>query len=309
MTEEPCRVARSWGWWRLGFGLLIIIAVGAYLSTGDNDAFEHMPTVPTAHEEPPQSSPAPIEPPDRAEQLQNLLAGFAAAQAAEFYIYAHDLKTGDSAERQANTAVPSGSIYKLFLANEIYRLNEAGQLDLSRPAGHSGYSIAGCTMEMVQNSLNACGEAIRDLLGAASLTQSLQRQGYTRTDLRKDPAAAAAPRDIALLLERLYEGGYFSPSHTAEFLNYLKNQRYRFRLPEGLPREPAVQGLIGTRNKTGYVFGYTHDAAIILGENTDYILVSMSGPWIKPEDSSNAHRHLSGLVYNFFNGTDYELKY
>lgn len=250
------------------------------------------------------------QPPSRQELLEQLVSEFSAAQPADFYIYIEDLQTGDKAALGANKPIPSGSIYKLFLANEVYRRSAAGKLDVNAPAGGSGYSIAGCTMQMIQNSLNLCGEAMRELLGAAETTKALHKQGYTNTDLKKDPAAETSAADVALLLKRLYRGNYFTRGQTTEFLGYLRNQRYRFRLPEGLPLEPARQGLIGTRNKTGDVLAYTNDAAIILGENTDYIIVSLSGPWKLPfAESSKAHRHLSGIVYNFLNGTDYKLKY
>lgn len=243
------------------------------------------------------------------EETRETLDRFVAEYGDTLYMYAADLETGGYAAYQPETSVPSGSIYKLFIAGEIFRQKTEGALDVSQPAGAKGWSIAQCTQQMVQNSSNACGEALRAKLGPQKITRSLHEQGYTNTDVAKDPAAKTSARDVALLLNRIYEGGYFTQEHTRKFEQYLKNQLYRFRIPEGIPREPAIRGDVGTRNKTGDVYGYTNDAAIVLGENTDYLLVILSGEWPSPTASSYVHRYISGTMYNFFNETDYQLPY
>ncbi len=224
-------------------------------------------------------------------------------------IYAADLRSDTYAAHKPENSIPSGSIYKLFVAGEVFRRSERGTLNIQRPSGVKGWTIAQCTQQMVQNSSNECGEALRAKLGPQKITKALHKQGYVGTDIAKNPAAETSARDVALLLQRIYDGGYFTKPHTEKLDYYLKHQLYRFRIPEGLPREPATQGKLGTRNKTGDVYGYTNDAAIVLGENTDHILVIMSGEWQSPTASSYVHRYISGELYNYFNDTDYDLPY
>ncbi len=241
--------------------------------------------------------------------IQEALDEFTSEYGDTLHMYAANLNTDRYADHQPKVSVPSGSIYKLFIAGEVFRRHTRGELELDRPSGVNEWTIGQCTQQMVQNSSNACGEALRAELGPKTLNRSLHEQGYTNTDVAKDPAAKTSARDVALILQRVYDGGYFTKAHTRKLDSYLKQQLYTFRIPEGLPREPAVRGMLGTRNKTGDVYGYTNDAAIVLGENTDYLLVVLSGQWSRPVASSYVHRYISGTMYNFFNDTDYSLPY
>lgn len=238
--------------------------------------------------------------------LEEVLAGHAADK---LYIYAADINQGTYAQHQAQTPIPSGSIYKLFLAEQVFRQAAAGELRLDEVLPGSEQTAAACTKQMVAHSSNACGTAMRDWLGRQETTQALGRQGYEATSMFSDPAAVTSAQDIALLLQRLEDGSSLKEEHAARILQYLREQLYTFRIPEGLPRQPAIEGRLGSRNKTGDVFGYTNDAAIVYGENTDYILVILSGEWASPTDSSLVHRQISGRFYNYFNDTDYELLY
>lgn len=263
---------------------------------------------PKPQEQAPQAAIA-VEPTE-SEKLQNLLNKFAEKQPADFYIYAKNLKSGATATIDPIESVPSGSIYKMFLANQVYKLTEAGQLNLSNVVSGSNYTFGQCTYQMVQNSLNFCGEVVRNHLGAAKQTAALNKQGYTCTSLMRDDAAHTCAKDVALLLERLYNGGYFSKAHNAQFMDYLKNQLWRFRIPTGIPGHLLASGAAVTYSKTGDVYSFANDAAIVKGENTDFILVVLSGGWQKVfPDSSYAIRNLAGNVYNFMNKTNHTLPY
>lgn len=230
-------------------------------------------------------------------------------QSDQLHIYAANLDTKRYAEHQSRQAIPSGSIYKLFLAEHVFRQVASHELSLERTVPGQGHTLAECTRLMVQHSSNACGKAVRKMLGAETTTRALHERGYESTNLLTDPASETSARDVAWLLTRVHESEGLGDEHTQLLQQYLRNQQYTFRIPEGLPREPAIAGEIGTRNKTGDVFGYTNDAAIIYGENTDYVLVILSGEWQSPTASSLVHRRISGQMYNYFNQTEYELPY
>lgn len=242
-------------------------------------------------------------------ELEKLLNKYAGKHEDTLYLYAADLDSETYGEHRSDITIPSGSIYKMFVAEVVFKRAADGRLNMNSPSGVSGWTIGQCTQQMVQNSSNACGEALRAKLRPKSINKALREQGYTGTDLAKNPAAETSARDVAMLFNRIYQGDYFTQAHNDKLHYYLKNQLYRFRIPEGLPRKPAIEGRLGTRNKTGDVYGYTNDAAIVLGENTDYILVILSGEWPSPSASSLVHRRISGELYNYFNDTDYDLPY
>ncbi len=53
----------------------------------------------------------------------------------------------------------------------------------------------------------------------------------------------------------------------------MKDQRINNRLPAGLPAGTSIA------HKTGDLDGYVHDAGIVYGPKTDYLIVMTSGPW------------------------------
>ncbi|MBI3983901.1 serine hydrolase [Candidatus Microgenomates bacterium] len=246
----------------------------------------------------------------RRDKLEKLITDFQKSQPAKVYVYVKDLKTDDTVEIGSTVSIPSGSIYKLFLANQVYKLNEAGKLNMFSTVTNTGLTFDHCTMRMVQFSWNYCGEQVRLHLGAVKQTAALVKQGYAETNLFYKDAAHTSASDVALILERIYKGGYYSKAHTAQFLSYLRNQYYRFRIPTGIPPDLLSSGKVVTYNKTGDVYAYANDGAIIEGEKTNFILVILSGPWsIVYPDSSYAIRHLTGLIYNFLNDTKHSLPY
>lgn len=243
--------------------------------------------------------------------LENILLSYIASEpTTNFYIYIKKLDSGAEVGTRSDIAVPSGSIYKLFVAHEAYRRNELGEFNFTQKAGSTGYTVGQCVIRMVRNSTNICGEAVRAMLGPERITTDAHAQGYLGVDYTSHEAAHVSPKDIALLYERLLAGATLNDAHRAEFIKSLKDQEWTFRIPEGLPREPVRRGIADWANKTGDVYDYGNDSAIVWGERATYILVVMSNHWqsVFPQ-ASYSIRHFSGLVYNTMNGTNYELVY
>lgn len=242
--------------------------------------------------------------------LQKLIKEYANSEQANFYIYIKNLNNGVAVALSSDTSVPSGSIYKLFVAHEAYRRQEAGEFSFAAAAGNTGYNVGQCVVLMVRNSTNVCGESVRAMLGAARLDQDLHAQGYLGVDFSSHEAAQVSASDIGLLYERLLTDAILSTAHRAEFIQSLKDQEWTFRLPVGLPPEPVRAKALDWGNKTGDVYDYANDSAIVWGESTTYIVVLLSNNW--PEVfpySSYSIRHFSGQLYNLLNETSYKLAY
>lgn len=67
------------------------------------------------------------------------------------------------------------------------------------------------------------------------------------------------------------------------------------KIPQGVPED------IQTANKTGETEEVQHDAAIVFGEKTDYILCVMSTGIEESGTAIQTIQEISSVVYNFLN--------
>ncbi len=221
--------------------------------------------------------------------LQELLNNFNAKHPGIYSIVVKDLKTGQTATIDPKRQVTSASLYKLYVAERIYRLIDTGQLRYTDAAGYgTGRTIEGCLRVMINVSDNACGRALGERLGWGKQNTALARTGYSQTSLTTLQQTSAA--DTALLFERLWLGRLASAGLNQDFLNLLKDQRVNNRLPIGLPAGTLIA------HKTGDLFGYLHDGGIVYGPTTTYIVVVTGKPGSNPAHFADLSRQL----WNFF---------
>lgn len=238
------------------------------------------------------ATPAPTATPVAAD-LQTLLNTFAAAQPGKFAIVVKDLKTGATATVDASRPMTSASLYKLFVAQRTFQRVDLGQAQLTSAAGGgTGKNIQGCLNVMIVVSDNGCGRALGTLLGWGAQNHSLEIEGYPGTSLATPQKTSAT--DVATLFERLYRGTLLSKASSDQFMALLKSQRVNNRLPQGLPAGTVFA------HKTGDLDGYTHDAGIVYGPKTDYLVVVMSGSWSVPGSSPAMFANLSKQLWNYF---------
>jgi beta-lactamase class A len=238
-------------------------------------------------------TPAPVTPAPPKGQLQPLLNAFVASGGSSFGILVKDLKTGETATYQADQQMESASLYKLFVAQRIYQRVDLGQLKYTSPAGGgSGNNIAQCLTVMINISDNTCGRALGSILGWGAQDEALEAEGFTNTDLATPQQTSAA--DVGRLLERLNAGTLLSPDSTQRFMGLLKQQKVNNRLPMGLPAGTVIA------HKTGDLDNFVHDAGIVYGPKTDYLVVVMSGPWNAPANAPAKFATLSQQLWNYF---------
>jgi beta-lactamase class A len=224
-------------------------------------------------------------------ELQALVDKLAKNARSEVYISVRDLKTGAIASTGGNTSITSASLYKLFVANQIYRQIDAGKLSLKKVLPR-GKTVEQCLEPMITVSDNPCGAQLGDLLGWGKQDVDLQNQGYNGTSL--DDLPRTSSNDVALLLARLYANKLLSAESNEAFLNLLKDQTIVNRLPQGLPSGTEIA------HKTGDLYGYMHDAGIVYGPKTDYVISIMSGPWDYPAQAPADFEDISQQVWEFF---------
>jgi beta-lactamase class A len=225
--------------------------------------------------------------------LQTLLNTFTGGSAM-YGITVTNLTTGEVANVNGDTPIETASLYKLFVADEIYHRLDTGSLKLSDSAGGgSGQTIGQCLTAMITVSDNTCGLALGDIIGWGSHNAALKADGYTSTNL-SGAYPVSTPNDISAIFSRLYNNTLNSPSSNTAFLDLLKGQQLNNQLPTGLPAGTVIA------HKTGTIDGYIHDSGIIYGPKANYIVVMMSGPWGTPASANSEFQSLSSQLWNHF---------
>jgi beta-lactamase class A len=226
--------------------------------------------------------------------LQSIIDNFVNANTpANWGIVVKDLKTGQTASYQPDRQIASASLYKLFVAERIYQRIDVGQLNYGDPAGGgTGETVDQCLIVMINVSDNDCGRALGGILGWGAQNQALSQEGYTETDMSTPQQTSAS--DVARLFTRLYDRTLVSPNSEDKFLGLLKDQQVNNRLPQGLPAGTVVA------HKTGDLDGVVHDAGIVYGPKTDYLVVVTSGSWNAVGDIPPMFSDLSSQLWSFF---------
>jgi beta-lactamase class A len=210
--------------------------------------------------------------------LQEVVDAFADAQAVPFSVVAVDLASGDRAEHLADRQVRSASLYKLFVARELLRRIDAGELARDAPAGDDdGRTVAQCLEAMIVVSDNACGVAALDIVGRGALDARLHDDGFAQTTLASPQRTSAV--DVARFFALARDGTLLGPGGedvTAELYGLLRRQQVNDRLPTGLPPGTPIA------HKTGDIQHWAHDAGIITTPRGDVLLAVLSGPWDSP---------------------------
>jgi beta-lactamase class A len=261
---------------------LVLLRPSLFIHPAAPQATAAVPAASVALAAPPAPTPPPAVP--DAAPLQRLIDTFTAGQPAQWGIYVQDLRTGATAHSNSDTQFLSASLYKLFVAYGIYQQIDAGRLPAAR--------VAACLNQMITVSSNDCGQALGNRLGWGEFNAQLKAAGFNHTNLASLQKTSAA--DVALLLERLYQGKLLSPASTQAFLGLLKAQQINNRLPIGLPAGTPMA------HKTGDLFGYVHDAGIVYGPTSAYLVAVLSGPWSAPGSAPSRFAELSRQLYEAF---------
>ncbi|HIT05937.1 MAG TPA: serine hydrolase [Candidatus Scybalocola faecipullorum] len=101
--------------------------------------------------------------------------------------------------------------------------------------------------------------------------------------------------DCGMLLEAIYDGTCVSEDASSQMLDLLLAQQSRGKIPAGVPEDIEVA------NKTGETDETQHDAAIVYGEDTDYILCVLSDEVPDSNAAASLIREISSEVYVYLN--------
>lgn len=221
---------------------------------------------------------------------------------ANWSIYVKNLKTNQSISTCSRSFTAASTI-KLFAMAAAYDKIERKQLTMTSDLSTKLWNM------IVYSDNDSFNSIVADYVGPAEMNQFLKRQKFTRTaqyhgigpgshpylsSTRVNGVNHTSAADCGMLLEKIYRGTMASKSASDAMLSLLKQQTYRYKIPAGVPSGVTVA------NKTGEFEQFQHDAAIVYGQKTPYVICIFS-------EDSNANsishiRRLSSMAYQYLNG-------
>lgn len=239
-----------------------------------------------------------------------------------------DLTTGQTFLLHEDEVFPQASSIKIAVLAELYH---QGQLSSEGASGKSKltdlYTLE--TKDLVQDSDimlgltpgvtqvtnrdlatmmiavsdNSATNVLIDRLGMENVNTLMDGLGLTHTRLRRkmmDVKAASegrenisTPREMMILLERIYRGKVLNKEMTDDFLKMLsthKSSAISRDLPEG----------VRSADKPGELEGVRADSGIVFAENRPYVLCVMTTYLHDEHDGAEAIARISTAAYNMF---------
>lgn len=233
-----------------------------------------------------------------------------------FGIVIKNLKTGERYYLNEDKVFETASLYKLWVMAAAFSQIQNGKLKqtdiLSKDVEelNKDFNIASDSAELtegtitwpVQNAIeqmiiisdNYSAFLLTEKIGLSNVAAFLENNGFVQSKVgvdNKSPISTAS--DIALFLEKLYNGQLANKEYTDKMLDLLKNQQLNEKLPKNLPQDTVIA------HKTGELNDISHDAGIVYSPKGDYVIVIMS----KEEDSEKANEkttEISKEVFRYF---------
>ena len=234
-------------------------------------------------------------------KIQNAIKGYSGS----WSVYVKDLKTGDVISINETSMYPA-SVIKLFVMEATYASAAEKRTSLNS-------STKSLLRSMITVSDNESYNALVRKVGKGSfasgcsyINKYLKKNGYTGTAVHHTlhPSSSSyqsdgggsnrsSAKDIGKLLEKIYNNTAVSKTYSKQMLNLMLKQQRRWKIPAGLPSGVKVA------NKTGETDSYQHDAAIVFGKKTDYVIVvfSRAGEY----SGINGIKKISRMVYDYLN--------
>ena len=253
-----------------------------------------------------------------ADSLQSRLTDFLEDTPGTWSIYVKNLST-DEAFSINNQSMYAASLIKLFVMEDCFAhlntmINNASSEEGSEALGYD--YIMGMMADMIEISDN---DAYYNLVklrtdadtftdGCLQINSDILDNGYYDTGIyhslvpatteyayTSDERNHTSVNDCGALLEKIYDGTCVSKTASKKMLDFLLNQETDTKIPAALPEGTKVA------NKTGETDENEHDAAIVYGPETDYILCVMSSDIPTDGSAVDIVQEISGIVYDYLN--------
>jgi beta-lactamase class A len=254
--------------------LAVTVALGACSSDGTGRSVSTGTSAPAATStsttvaSPTTAPPTSVARPAVAKSaLQAAIDAAASGRRVPVSVVALDLTTGERAEHLGRRVVLSASLYKLFVAHELFRRIGTGEVRRDQPSGDGTHTVDECLRLMIVISDDGCGVAGLNMVGRGAMDPSLHRDGFPGTYLESPQRTTAA--DVVEFLRRERAGD-------SELYGLLRQQQVNDRIPPALPPGTPIA------HKTGDRTGWAHDAGVITTPRGEVIVAVLTGAWPSP---------------------------
>ncbi|HEX6747116.1 MAG TPA: serine hydrolase [Longimicrobium sp.] len=260
-----------------------------------------------------------------------------AGDTAEVSVAFRDLATGDSLLVDAHRSLHAASTMKVPVMLELFRRADAGEislgdsvtvrnefrsiadgstyaLDRADDSDSSLYARVGQRVAirelvglMIARSSNLATNVLIDLADPRRIARTMEGIGagemHVLRGVEDGPAFRAGMNNttsayaLMRVMEAVAGGRAASPSASREMVEILGRQEFTDMIPAGLP--PGTR----TANKTGWITGIAHDAAIVFPSNRPpYVLVVMTHGYRRTKDAAPVAREISAAVWRHVTG-------
>ena len=236
--------------------------------------------------------------------------------------YVKDLDTGEEIRMNAEQ-VTSASLIKLFVMERTYAHMDDILKHESAVLGNGSKETAETRIDTLLSNMISYSdnESFNELVrlqsdkhdfqdGCRILNSYLEEEGYEDTVVQHtlhpaesepaglhggDESNLTSAADCGRLLERIYLEKCVSRKASLEMLDLLLAQTTLWKIPSGLPEGIRAAG------KSGETDTMQHDAYIVYGDVTDYILCITSEDVPGEQAAARAYKTISETVYQYLN--------
>ncbi len=236
-----------------------------------------------------------------------------------------DLETGSQISINPQMSFPSASLVKIPILVSCFQAASEGKIDInakivlenknkapgsgsleSFPAG-TEVNISTLLDLMITQSDNTASNTLIDLLTFGYLNDCFKRLGLLNTNIvrvmmdfkgrRNGRDNFTTVSDIALILEKIYQGKVINKDISARCLEILKRQKMHDRIPKYLPVDTVVA------HKTGLENGVCHDAGIVFTQQGDFLICVLTKH--NGKTAKNAKNFIARIAKDAY---DYQIK-
>ena len=174
---------------------------------------------------------------------------------------------GWSAEGRADVSMPSASTYKLYIAKMLFDRIDRGEVGWGDRMLDTTVSV--CFDRMTIASTNACAEEWIRQFGRTNINNTLYGLGLGHGTTFTNPTAThTTARDLRRFMIGVEDGSIIGGGNRDRLLRSLSTHSFRQGIPAG------SKGRV--YDKVGFLWDYTHDAAIVYHPKGTYVMVVMT---------------------------------
>jgi beta-lactamase class A len=264
-----------------------------------------------------------VDPPERLEYdeietdgaLEELIRERLGDDEGRYAVVIKDLSSGRGVEINGGRLFYAASLFKLSVMFETFHQREAGLIDFNERYIASDYYagfglgphlIEQCDEVTIQQALtammsvsdNTAAVMLQDRAGPRHVNASMSALGLEVTALLSDALPLNAA-DMALLLEAIARGDAVSEEASLQMAELLVSEKIDDRIPSGVPDGTVVA------HKTGNWENATHDAGIVYGARSTYVVVLLSDIGFDG-DAASVQREVTRIAWEWFEGSPAE---